>query len=142
AASLEARRGATELKKTKICENCGKVYRAARADSRFCSLKCFGASISTSHRTCVWCGQPFVAKRHDGKYCTFECSVEAAKKPPPPPIGERACGWCGATFTPQRKDKHFCSRSCAVNQRRARAREVEVAPALVPGFVCELVAAE
>jgi hypothetical protein len=96
AASLRARRDATRLHKTKVCESCGNVFEGANRHARFCSLKCFGDSLRTPH-TCIHCGATFMAKAcRDRKYCSSACSVEARNQPPPPPpapLAERVCGW-------------------------------------------------
>lgn len=68
-----------------ICETCGRKFKSAKKEARFCSNEC--ASISKQKRTtthCSYCGKEIIVKNYKIKlyqnnYCNMECRSEHQK---------------------------------------------------------------
>lgn len=74
---------------TVACYECGKdfkVPRCRRLKARFCSISCYGQSITTSiERECGICGklflvQPGLLRKNHGRYCSSACGYEAMRQ--------------------------------------------------------------
>lgn len=90
------------------CGTCGAIFHMRRPDSKFCSLKCFGASLKKPpDRLCSHCGESFKATKPRNKFCSRSCYEKATR------LEARNCGWCGQTFSPAAITVHFCSKRCA-----------------------------
>ena len=130
AASAEARRQASAMRKVRVCEQCGETFSSKRKSPRFCSLRCSAANQRKPlMRTCLHCGNDFEAtKQPKLKYCGAACWSEARRKKVVV-IEERACRRCGVVFLPTRSNKFFCSRNCGnLDSAKRRYHERRKAP--------------
>lgn len=120
--------GARRLERplTLPCETCSKPFsttrRTAKSPPRFCSSKCFGASLRKPVETivCAQCGKErsYPAGAAQGHFlCSHECSGLYRRKQV-----DRTCQQCGISFTRwpsavARGAGVYCSRRCAGNGR-------------------------
>lgn len=106
------------------CEQCGTTFRLQheKADTRFCSLRCFTASLKLyiPERPCQQCRTMFTPPSSNpaAKFCGKACAAEAQRIFQP-----KLCMVCEAVFIPKRADHHYCSQACA--HRGKAFREVE-----------------
>lgn len=109
---------------TRECEQCRNAFtpQRERADTRFCSLRCFSESrrLLIPECACQNCGTMFrpSSSNLEAKFCGKKCA-DAAKRIYQP----RSCQMCSTHFIPTRESNYFCSSACA---RRGRGfRKVE-----------------
>lgn len=98
------------------CERCGKRFVVAkRADGRFCSHVCHGASMREQMtRVCGVCGQTFHAQSVTQRFCSLKCRGLGLR------TDRGLCLRCNqpVPFKYGRK-RVYCSRSCANSSKLA-----------------------
>lgn len=91
------------------CAYCGKEFRTATDDNRFCSQVCYDtARASRIKKRCGICGRDFFTYRcYDSRYkqCSRECSEQRGRN--------GTCLRCGKTFRYSRTEtRSYCSETC------------------------------
>lgn len=113
------------------CAQCNREFHARTRDSRFCSLKCFGAGkIKYPPTPCLWCGKVFkpkVNKAGPTSYCSMGCAGKARTQRSGRLI-PRTCCVCGEQYMPKDYRSKTCSRLCGSKSRGDR----------VPVVACEM----
>lgn len=68
------------LKKiTRYCENCGESYHPYIRQQKFCSWKCYAASIAPKPKPCSQCGIQFIPLKPQVQLCSKKCANEALR---------------------------------------------------------------
>lgn len=105
----------------KVCENCGKMYRALgkkqQAESKYCGRDCYWQVRGRAKvKICPECNKEFSNNEHSKAiYCSNMCRTTAQSKgksiPSLSPI--RTCAQCGKQFKKKGNQKnYYCTREC------------------------------
>ena len=89
-----------------VCENCGKVFRARRDRTTYCSRECAFEDQPTE-KACASCGKAY-RRGYSRDYCSERC-LERGR-----PL---QCIWCGDSY--YGRVEGYCSDEC----RKAKARQ-------------------
>lgn len=94
------------------CAHCGKpISKLYRASQKFCSSKCFGASVRKPMQICEQCGQTFPYRKGSiNRFCSYACANENQR------TGfYKLCEVCRTPFrvVPSKAHREFtCSHEC------------------------------
>lgn len=81
-------RSASAPSNARICEFCGKKFKAARSDQKYCCRECYNnykKKVGNVMVRCATCGKLFqvvLAKKGEAKYCSNKCKFARYQKPP------------------------------------------------------------
>ena len=97
--------------RAKICEQCGKKFKAQFHRTRFCSRRCSGLAQQIKRRqSCLQCGRRFTLRKVRQRYCTHLCALQAnAVARATITRLNRICEHCGGPVS--RREYHRC-RDC------------------------------
>ena len=115
-------------KPEKICENCGKPFKARSENTRTCSAQCAGQlkqKESSIQQICPVCGKEFTTKKKRGrKTCSQECyrQLIGLRQKSKKKFEERICIICGEKFIVEKVRKKTC---CSDKCRRTLAWETK-----------------
>jgi len=99
----------------KICDVCGKTFKARRKSSKFCSDKCRIINSTTKIKIkCDTCHKEILKKQSDIRktnYCSKKCMNERPKIMLHESKSRKVCEVCGKEFK-GRKETKCCSNKC------------------------------
>lgn len=124
----------------KVCEHCGREYRARRPSQRYCSLACRDNAIrALPDRKCLFCKQAFRPKKGCQDYCSKRCGrLDNVRTVRPMTQVElfNACQRCGKTIL----GRGAVCEACHQSELRARDHQRGYARRAVTGLaVAELI---
>lgn len=140
----EKRKAASEAKRKRICQWCGKEFimhapsgKATRGEVKeglFCSRKCRGLNTRAKERKtppkckvyfkkCIECGAPFTGRFKNVNHCSDRCRYEShlahlRERYEPKPKTKRICIICGKIFETSRRLGKTCSVFCRHKNNR------------------------
>jgi hypothetical protein len=95
------------------CAECGRSYRSANPDQRFCSQKCANAARSyLTDRNCLWCGKLFRPKDDTKRCCSFACATKIGARTRAQNLPEVTCPICHDVFRKRTAVGKYCSAAC------------------------------
>lgn len=105
---------------------CGRSYRSADPDQKFCSMDCANAARRTlTVRNCLWCQKPFKPRGDSKRCCSRACATMHGARTRAQTYPEVTCPTCKTIFRKRSPVGTYCSPSCkavAVNARRRQKR--------------------
>ena len=106
------------------CEHCGKEFKPAASNQRFCSASCRNKHLAANRETgcCRWCGKELTG----GTFCDETCKREYMEYLAAGRMSyTRKCRQCGVTFYTNNMERQFCTPRCEVAFKVCRARANE-----------------
>lgn len=117
------------LKKTNICQQCGKEFHPhmGNPNQKYCCMDCFGESKikETPKYICEICGKEYDRKpyreqgKYGHKYCSSKCRAigNGRNQSSPTELVELKCKYCGKVeyreMKPYQYRRKFCNTTCS-----------------------------
>jgi hypothetical protein len=115
----------------RACRRCGKLFKPAHADSRYCGRSCAAKRVKYCARPCLICAvpiQPTQAKQVTcGPACWHQLRLKRLRARKVKRSYERSCVICQRTFTARRSTAVLCgSNECRHERHLHQARDYSI----------------